>query len=131
MSLFKKIMLERTGCLGPCPVYRVEISGDGAVTYTGEAFVRKEGEHNWKIFQGQIDQLNEALDRYDFFAIPEYETDIHVTDAPSCILRVVMADGRERITVNGAAEGRYPERLNDLQSEIDRIVGTEKMPESS
>ena len=119
-------MLERTGCLGPCPVYRVEISGDGAVTFTGTAFVKKEGEHNWKIFQAQIDQLNAALEQYDFFAIPEYETDIHISDAPSCIVRVVMEDGRERITVNGAAEGRYPERLNELQNEIDRIVGTDK-----
>jgi hypothetical protein len=37
------ITLERVGCLGSCPDYKVTILGDGSVQYDGRAYVRTEG----------------------------------------------------------------------------------------
>ena len=124
MESFKKLMIERTACLGQCPVYRAEVTNEGTVHFTGTAWVRREGEHAWKIFQGQIDSLNKLLKEYDYFNIPEYELKHQVLDAPSCIIRVVMETGQERITVNNSAEGRYPEKLSEFQDKVDEIIGT-------
>jgi hypothetical protein len=40
-----KIVLSRTACYGPCPIYRVEVRGDGAVLYDGSEFVAITGPH--------------------------------------------------------------------------------------
>jgi len=37
------ITLERTRCLGTCPVYKLTISGDGTVVYEGKDFVKVKG----------------------------------------------------------------------------------------
>jgi len=40
-----KIDLWRSGCLGFCPAYRLEIRGDGTVSYEGQFFVALTGQH--------------------------------------------------------------------------------------
>ena len=52
------ITLERTICLGECPDYRVEIRGDGRVTYHGENYVAVEGDYSWTI--PQDDEIGRA-----------------------------------------------------------------------
>ena len=37
------ITYERGGCLGTCPAYKVEIHGDGSVSFEGEAHTAKKG----------------------------------------------------------------------------------------
>ena len=44
-----KIMLERWGCFGTCPVYKLSISGDGSVVYQGKAYVSSRGVHKGRV----------------------------------------------------------------------------------
>jgi Domain of unknown function (DUF6438) len=39
------IKLERTACLGTCPIYSVTIFSDGRLEYKGEMFVKAKGIH--------------------------------------------------------------------------------------
>ena len=82
---FKTIKLERTGCYGPCPIYKVSIHHTGRVTYTGYLFVEKTGRHIWKINAATVNKLNKALQSADYFKIQKCERDLFYTDMPSCI----------------------------------------------
>ena len=44
-----KITIERTACFGTCPVYKIEIRGDGNCTYYGIEYVMEKGERNFTI----------------------------------------------------------------------------------
>ena len=44
-----QIRLQRTSCLGSCPIYTVTIDARGMVIYEGEEFVRATGRHTAQI----------------------------------------------------------------------------------
>lgn len=52
-----RIRLRRTACYGMCPDYSVEVSGNGEVTYRGNAFVLITGEHHSRIPRKSVEQL--------------------------------------------------------------------------
>ena len=45
------LKLRRTGCLGSCPSYEVEVLGDGTVHYKGRSFVAILGDHSCSVPQ--------------------------------------------------------------------------------
>ena len=45
----QSIMLEKTACIGSYPVYLVDITANGCVTYRVEKFVEVVGIHSWNI----------------------------------------------------------------------------------
>ena len=63
---FKSITLERTGCFGNCPIYKVDITEDGNVFYMGERFVEEEGIHSWEIDSEAIELLNDSIKNFGF-----------------------------------------------------------------
>src|SRR5947209_8490280 len=46
--------LERTGCYGECPVYRLTVSSDGSVVYVGTRWVKTLGKKQYKITDAQL-----------------------------------------------------------------------------
>src|SRR4051812_32983901 len=45
----ERLALERQGCWGTCPAYRVEVDGRGAVSFYGRNFVDSAGAAAWRV----------------------------------------------------------------------------------
>src|SRR5215468_9020364 len=73
------ITLERRGCFGICPVYKLTIAADGAVVFEGRRFV-KEARATKKsaINREQLKELLAEVDRVKFFLEDDYSSDSRV-----------------------------------------------------
>ena len=82
-----RIALDRTECFGTCPVYRVEVRGNGEVTYHGGEYALIQGDHRWHVPPASLAPLIALLRRSDYFKLDGYyQADI--TDNPSFTTRV-------------------------------------------
>src|ERR1700688_3674734 len=85
------IALRRTACFGSCPDYRVEIRGDGQVTYKGTDFVLVGGIHRWRISPTAVTKLVDLIRRADFFRLDGYY-ELNASDLPTYITRVSIGN---------------------------------------
>ncbi|MBU1013901.1 MAG: hypothetical protein KKG99_12935 [Bacteroidetes bacterium] len=124
-SEFEKISLRRTGCMGTCPVYLVEIYSNGKIEYEGENFVKKTGHHSWLIDSQSIKALNKAIHKYNYFTIKPKKIEFEVTCNPSCITSIQLKDGKYREIENYYGNDEYPKILQRLEKRIENIIGIE------
>jgi hypothetical protein len=125
-----RITLQRTACYGTCPAYRVEIGGDGTVTYEGRAFVVVEGEHHAKIPVVAVRSLVEKFRAAEFFRLYRKYT-AGVTDNPTQTLSIAI-DGKTMTVVDYVGEyDGMPSVVVDLEREVDRVAGTKRWSRSS
>lgn len=66
-----EITMERTPCLGRCPVYTVTIDGDGRVKWKGAQNVVAVGKRRSTIPQKRIREIEAKLDEIAFFKLDE------------------------------------------------------------
>ena len=125
----RKFTLERTPCCGPCPVYKVTVSGAGEVEYFGEAHVDKAGTHRWRISRRRLQRLAEALERANYLHLEGDYTRGGITGAPGCLISVEYDDGRSKCVAHLLGDPAAPDALTDLEDEIDRITGVERYTE--
>lgn len=120
-----RIALERTGCFGTCPAYRIEISGDGSVAYRGTYFSLLSGEHHDRISKEAVAQILEAFRKADYFSLRDkyvYE----VTDNPTTTTSIAF-DGKQKSVVDYVGEeAGMPHFVVELEETIDRLAGTGK-----
>lgn len=115
------ISLERTGCYGSCPAYRVDIHGDGRVTYNGGRFVDVEGEHTYEISPSDVARLVESLRTKDLWSLrPAYRAGI--TDNPTYLLTMRMGDKEHQIEDYVGRWVGMPRAVTDFEDEVDRIA---------
>ena len=125
----RKFTLERTPCCGPCPVYKVTVSGAGEEEYFGEAHVDKAGTHRWRISRRRLQRLAEALERANYLHLEGDYTRGGITGAPGCLISVEYDDGRSKCVAHLLGDPAAPDALTDLEDEIDRITGVERYTE--
>jgi hypothetical protein len=65
--------LERTGCYGECPVYRLTVSTDGSVVYVGTRWVKVTGRQEFKLTPAQVSELETAFERANFMSLHDYD----------------------------------------------------------
>jgi hypothetical protein len=115
------------GCLNCVPVYSVSISGDGIVTYEGNAAVTVTGKQVYSISVGQVKELVAEFYRIDFFSL----SDEYITrdNGDGTHTRVDhAAPATVSITMNGKTKKVYnffgaPDKLIELQKKIYEISG--------
>lgn len=116
-----KFTLERGSCMGSCPVYSLEIDGDGTVRYNGIDYVAIRGRHVAKISAAAVHDLYAAFQKADFFWLMDEYT-ANITDNPE--MRVgISFDGRSKQVVDyvGLAIG-MPREVADLENRIDAVA---------
>lgn len=59
------ITLERTGCFGSCPIYKLTIVADGSVAFEGRDYVRSR-KMAGRITREQLRELISAFEEIDF-----------------------------------------------------------------
>jgi hypothetical protein len=77
-----RVVLERTGCLGPCPSYSVTIRSNGSVEWLGESNVSAIGTRIGVVGRAELDRLAHAIDKARFFELDESG---HIPSRPSCV----------------------------------------------
>ena len=131
LDSFEVVYLARSACYGECPVYEVEVFGDGRVRYTGEAFVKTTGVHETHIDQRALAQLAKAIREARFGTLrTRYQDEADgcetvFTDNPSLTL-AVKRDGKIR-SVNyyfGCRGGIPSARIVSLARTIDQLAST-------
>jgi len=120
-----RIRLERSGCYGSCPIYSVEISGDGTVSYVGRYYVAVTGVQTYHIDQEAVRGLYRAFEKAEFFwTYDAYESPI--TDFPTYTISISF-DGHSKTIVDYAGKrAGMPKVITDLEDTIDAVAGTER-----
>jgi hypothetical protein len=124
------IQLQRTSCLGPCPVYSVAIDASGAVTYDGEQSVRVVGHQTARVSRSAVAALLATAERVHFFELRDAYRSIEnpdgsvtvVSDMPTKIVTITVNGRTKRVEDYVGA----PDELADLERAIDEIAGTKR-----
>ena len=118
-----RIVLERGGCYGRCPVYRVELRGDGRAFYRGGYFVDVVGEREAPIAPGEFEALIQEFRRADFFSLLEaYEAPI--TDAATHRLTLQIGGRTHTVTDYVGESVGMPSVVVDLERRVDEVGRT-------
>lgn len=136
------ITLERTACLGNCPVYRVTIRRDGRVEWHGEQGVAAVGERHGNVSPERLADLDRALAEVRFFerdgrgeleqsAVQCVKTGTTTTCSMHSRISICSDTARAIITVkrDGATHAVHnshcdPSPLDALELLIDDVAGT-------
>lgn len=105
---FHRIEMERTACLGECPVYRLSLCRDGTAEYRGVAFAEREGRFVGELPLRTFGRLAFAVERISFMGLDEDYT-VRVTDLPSTIITVVESETGAEHRVRDYGEQAPPE----------------------
>jgi uncharacterized protein DUF6438 len=101
---FDAVTMQRSGCYGSCPVYTVEISYNGKVTFKGERFVVVAGEHLGTTPPADLARLDQAIVDIGFFSLREqYQSGedgctTWATDNATVSILVITASRQHRVT---------------------------------
>ena len=120
-----RISLQRTGCFGTCPDYKVTIDGAGNVLWKGAQNTAAPGTRRAKISQAAVQQLvDHVRSSHVFSALDKYESDW--TDNPTYTLTVdVNGLHKQVVDYIGNIVG-MPTSISELEDTVDRIAGTDK-----
>ena len=125
------ITLERTGCYGMCPIYKVSISADGTVIFEGTRFVKKVGTARSTISEEQIRELIVAFDKINYFELrdqyvkPEDGCKQWLTDNPSAITSINRSGKSKSVTHYYGCRGiEVLKDLEKLEQAIDNAVNS-------
>jgi hypothetical protein len=114
------LTLERIGCLGSCPDYKVTIQSDGTLQYEGRAYVHVEGVRKKKLSLGVVQKLAQRLQEEDFF---HWEEKKYVCiDFPETHITATLNGARKQVIEGCNAPGK----VLKLASEIEKLTGVKR-----
>lgn len=110
--------LERTYCFGECPVFKLEIYGDGFLYYEGVQNVKSIGKFSGNISEETLQSILQTGEEIGFFSLQKLYDKEGVMDLPSAIY-TLSKSGRTH-TVISRYEG--PESLGKLEQHLLRVL---------
>jgi hypothetical protein len=132
-SLPDSIVLERTACLGTCPVYRLSLTKRGQI-----AFADNSGDATDSISPTVFAHLSEEFDRLAFASLPDtilgrkdYCT-MAATDFPTAILTVFAGEKHKTVKDYHGCAGMTDStknllrRLRLLENQVDSVTGASR-----
>jgi hypothetical protein len=112
--------LERTGCYGECPVYRLTVSSDGSVVYVGTRWVKVLGRQVYKLSDAQLAELQAAFERINFMSLRDYDR-VENTDDDWAHVSFRRGSLVKRVR-HYHGDNAAPPALSSLEDDFDRIV---------
>ena len=124
------IRLERTGCYGNCPAYKLTIYGDGRLEYDGADNVKVKGKKDGHIEPDDVKRIVSEFDKANYFSLDAYTND----HCSSCTLCTDMPTAVTEIRVKGISHkvehyhgcSCAPKSLWNLEETLDEIARTEQ-----
>lgn len=117
--------LERTGCYGECPVYRLTVNSDGSVVYVGTRYVKVSGRQVYKLTEAQQLELEAAFTRANFAQLKDYDR-VENTDDDWTLISFRRGAGLKRVR-HYHGDNSAPAALTALEDEFDRIVDSGRL----
>lgn len=123
------VSLERGPCHGTCPVYRVDVYGDGKVQFDGKQHVAKMGVHTGT---AAVSAVQELLAKFKASAFAKADT-AYMMDSPGCgqyatdlpTVRVTAKiDGTMKTVQHDRGCRNAPEYLRTLEAQVDSVART-------
>jgi hypothetical protein len=112
------IALQRTACLGPCPVFEVELRRDGRVIYHGREHARLSGPRTGHLGRESFDELAGTVATCAFDELTgDYVP--HITCIPLAITRVGVG-ARSLLVMSSTSRG--PLSLEHLHERIESVL---------
>lgn len=112
------IQLARSGCYGSCPVYKVDVYGDGKVVYTGYRYVDVEGVHSYRIPTATVRRLVESIKEKDIWSM-QSSFRAHITDNPTYELLIEMGGQKRSIEDYVGQMAGMPSVVTEFEDEVD------------
>ena len=113
-----RIKLVRTSCFGYCPVYSLEIAGDGTVSYEGEAFVKVRGGRKGRIATADVRKLTKYLAKAGYFSL-QNSYGIPGYDGASVMISIRWPGFEKTVWHHQDGPVKVPSQLLVLQDLID------------
>ncbi len=113
-----KIRLVRTACFGSCPVYSIEIEGDGTVTYIGQGFVKIKGQRHGYVPPATVQKLAALFASTGYFSF-RHSYGEGGSDLPSTETSIEWPGVRNSVINYGGFAGTIPAKLYELEDSID------------
>lgn len=115
------VKLERTGCMGECPVYNLMVYGDGTVIYEGYDNVEIRGMHIAHISRSKVNELIYEINKANFFAFePQYR--LAATDLATITTLVRLGLRAKKVE----RYGKGPYELICLERKIDKVANSDQ-----
>jgi len=107
------ISIEKTACMGPCPVYKLSIFSDGTLQLSAKKNLELKGEFSSTLTNEELQSLIDKFVESDFFAFKEsYES--NMTDLPSTFIEFNYEGKSKKILDYDGA----PKELKALEAEV-------------
>ncbi|MCP3929805.1 MAG: hypothetical protein GY705_11965 [Bacteroidetes bacterium] len=114
------IKMSKTNCFGWCPVYSIEINGEGEALYKGERHVKREGKYEMQLPAAVADSLFNLFVDADYFSFKD-EYSAQVTDLPTTYLTFKHKGQEKKIRMYY----NVPEKLRELSKYVEKIAFSE------
>lgn len=121
--------MERDPCHGICPVYTVQIQGNGTVLFNGIRHVRAMGSHKGSVTPDALKRLQQQLGLANFSMLPDaYDhtspaCQPYATDLPTVTITVRDSGTSHSVRHDHGCRGA-PAILNTLEQVIDGTSNT-------
>jgi ankyrin repeat protein len=123
------ITLERTGCFGTCPGYRVS-AGTGGIAFDGKYFVVAEGKHTDSVSADDVRELAKRFIAADFYSMePVYRAG--VTDNPTYLLGISIDGHTKQVEDYVGSWVGMPAIISELEDDVDTFARTQRWVEGS
>jgi hypothetical protein len=116
-----QIVLERSGCFGFCPSYRVQLSGGGTAVYDGEAYVDVLGTHHYRIDPTKVAELVQSARSKDLWSLRSHYTS-GVTDNPGYAITIALGDDVHHIFDYVGRRVGMPQAVTEFEEEVDEAA---------
>ena len=120
--------IERDGCYGWCPVYKLTVFRDGTVEYTGERFVKTTGVATWTLTQTEVAAIDALFAETHYGELLDKYLSYDVTDGPPTT-RHAQRRGPQGTNTTAAISRRPGARARrgglDKLVHIEKHIGTE------
>ncbi|HMD99536.1 MAG TPA: DUF6438 domain-containing protein [Terriglobia bacterium] len=120
-----RMTLERTGCFGSCPAYKVEVHGDGTVLYEGRDFVAIKGQHRGSVPPETVHELVNKFRQADYYSLSDGYV-WSATDLPTFRTSIEIDGKSKKVTDYAGEHVGMPLAVRELERAIDELTGTER-----
>ncbi|HLQ13180.1 MAG TPA: DUF6438 domain-containing protein [Steroidobacteraceae bacterium] len=116
-----QIRLRRSGCFGTCPIYGVELFGDGSAVYDGRGYVDVVGVHHFRVDPALVAGLIASAKAKDLWSLrPVYRSG--VTDLATYEVMITLGDEVHTIEDYVGESVGMPHAVRVFEQEIDQAA---------
>lgn len=132
---FNTLTIERTGCYGSCPTYKITVFSNGKINYEGYKFVKVTGKIQSIMTKKRSQLIKEAIIKVNLFSLKDRydgqnDCDSFSKDQSSTIITVTNNIKKKKIHhYLGCYEQDgivFPRQLTLFENKVDEIVNSFK-----